>query len=324
MKLKLPKLNLQVDLSSKLNLLFLLTVVCSAGFKYFQLYKKAELYQTYTRQTKGLLTKSEHLMQQQSQKFDLANSTLVTQNYNLENDVKNQRDKYGKLSEEFDKYIEDHNLIIKQYQRRLYTLKQRVESTEKAPAKVVVKYDASKCDKDLTVSYSYQEPYGRVSFSTPNCLSSGGEVLELNQSFVIYGEVYQQEDVFLKVSSLTLNEVSPSDPTLVLAKANLIDSDFKYKVEPLQLITRSFTFNAGATSSKDMFAGLGYIFYTWSNYDFSMALNYGVKDSFHSTFNVAYSPIFQGKQTNFSFQLGAGYTLKTSLIYTFGVSFVLW
>ena len=324
MKIQVPKLNFQVDLKLRLSLLLTLTLVLSAGFKYFQLSNQAKLFETYSRQSRGLLTKAEYAMQQQSKELDLAKSSLVSQKFNLEQDVENERNKYAKLSSQFKKYVKDNNLQISQYQRRLYSLQQTVASTQKLPAKVTIKYDETKCQKDLSVNYTYKGPHGRVLFHTPNCLKTGGETLKLNQSFVVYGEVYQQRNGLLKVSSLTLNEVSPNDPSVVLIKANLINSDFKYKSAPPTLLTRTFTLGMGATSNKDMFAGLGYIFYTWLNYDLSMSLNYGVQDSFHSTLNIAYSPIISGKKTNFSFQLGTGYTLKTSLIHTFGASFVLW
>lgn len=324
MKLKLPKINFQVDLNNNLNLLFICVVIFSAGFKYYQLYKESQLLETYNRQARGMLTKAERILQTQNVQYNTSNSELVLSNYNLKAEADLIRQKYSKLSDEFSSYVNKNNLELKQYEHRIYSLQQKIKSTSKAPSKVIIKYDKSKCDQDVVVDYHYLDPTGRVAFYTPNCLDVGGETLSLNQSFVVFGEVYQQSDGFLKVSSLSLSEVSPEDHSIVFAQANLVDSDFKYKIEPSPKKVKHLFLSTGLTSTKDIYAGFGYILYTHNKYDLSAAIYYGTKDFMHAGLTLGYTPTIFNSEANFNFQFGASYSLTNYLIYTLGVGFVLW
>lgn len=324
MKLKFPKLNLQVDLNNNLNLLLVATTLLSAGFKYYQLYKESQLIQTYNRQARGMLTKTERILQTQNTKYNTSNAELVLQNYNLKAEADTIRKKYSKISDEFSSYVKKNNLELKQYERRIYSLKQKIRSTPDAKPKVVVKYDRSKCDQDLMVDYHYSDPTGRATFYTPNCLDAGGEILSLNQSFVVFGEVYQQSDGFLKVSSLSLSEVSPDDHSIVFAQANLVNSEFKYKIDPPPKKVKHLLLSTGLTSNKDIYAGLGYILYNYGKYDLSASIYYGTKDFVHTGLSLGYTPTIFSSETNFNFQLGSSYSLNNYLLYTLGVGFVLW
>ena len=238
---------------------------------------------------------------------------------------------YGESSEKLDKFIAKHNLRLKSYQRANFSLRQRIESAKSKP-KVTVVTKAGSCEENTEVYYRYEEENGRVILETPNCLKNGEEVLTLNQSFVVYGEVFQQEGGALEVSRLVLKEVDPDNPKIILAKPKLVKGDFQYHpFTPKPKPAKPFNIVAGVGFDKDGFANISLGISPLRYRQGFLSLSYQMFEQAKETDRHAISArvgwrpkLFEG-DLNFGVSLGVG-TPVTRLIpqYTLSFDFFVW
>ena len=224
------------------------------GYKAYGYFDALETQKTKLRQMEGLLNEQERKMQEEHLQLDLTKAKLEARAEKLESEAEALRTKYRETTEDFDRFVEEHNLKLRSYQRANYRLRQKIATTKESEPVVTITTSGGSCEEHTEVKYRYEEKHGRVVLETPNCLKKGGEVLTLNQSFVVYGEVYQQEGGALQVSSLTLKEVSPTDSEVVLSTAELKGGEFKY--HPLDTAKPSKPFNliAGVGFDKEGYA----------------------------------------------------------------------
>ena len=199
-----------------------------AGFKALTYYNEIKSSKKQLRQISGLLSEKEQELQKQHLEFQVLESKLKANIKDLEEGSEKLRAKYLETDSAFQKFVREHDLQIKSYQRANYRLRQRIESNRGAEPNVTIVTNEGSCEENTEVQYRYEEKHGRVILETPNCLKEGGEVLTLNQSFVVYGEVYQQKDGALEISNLTLTEIDPNGKGIVISKAKLEGGDFKY------------------------------------------------------------------------------------------------
>ena len=298
-----------------------LSCLTYVGYKYYKTY---ELQKTKARQLAGFLSEKERKMTEQKVKFDLAKSTLIASNKALEEEAAEYRTKYTDLNAEFQKFVSENNLKITQYQKRIYSLKQRVKSTKDLKPIVKTIIQKGSCDKETVVHYTYEDPYQRVILKTPNCLERGNEELVLNQKFSIYGEVYKQVNGALKVSRLTLKELNPSDLTQVISTAKLVDSEFKYTTEDDVEKEYSFTFGAGFDSNLNTNLNIGYNTFSFRSLTLNLAVNYIHKQTVHPSVKLLYNPTILGRKTNFGLSAGLGYSFDNQGFFILGVDFGAW
>lgn len=298
-----------------------LSSLAYVGYNYYKTY---ELQKTKARQLAGYLSDKERELTEQKIKFDLAKSKLLASNKLLELEATKYRTQYANLNTKFQKFVSDNNLKLTQYQKRIYSLKQKVKSTKDLTPVVRTVVKEGKCDKETIVHYTYEDPYQRVILSTPNCLKPGGEELVLNQKFSIYGEVYKQVNGALKISRLTLKELNPTDLTQVISTAKLIDSEFKYTTEEDIEKEYSFTFGAGFDSNLNTNLNIGYNTFTFRSLTLNLAVNYIHKQTVHPSAKILYNPTILGRKTNFGLSTGLGYSFDNQGFFILGVDFGAW
>lgn len=301
------------------------------SYKAYVYYGDLTAQKTILRQTQGLLNEKEREMQKEHREIGVLKSKLVKDLKSLEEDASRLRQMYGESSEKLDKFIAKHNLRLKSYQRANFSLRQRIESAKSKP-KVTVVTKAGSCEENTEVYYRYEEENGRVILETPNCLKNGEEVLTLNQSFVVYGEVFQQDGGALEVSRLVLKEVDPDNPKIILAKPKLVTGDFKYHpFTPKPKPAKPFNIVAGVGFDKDGFAnvslGISPLRYRQGFLSLSYQMFEQAKgiDRHAISARVGWRPkLFEG-DLNFGVSLGVG-TPVTRLIpqYTLSFDFFVW
>lgn len=301
------------------------------GYKAYAYFDDLAVQKKILRQTQGILNAQEQKMQEEHRQLEVLKSKLVSDLESLERDASELREKYGESSEKLDEFIRKHNLRIKSYQRANFSLRQKIESTKSNP-KVTVVTKAGSCEENTEVFYRYEEERGRVILETPNCLKRGEEVLTLNQSFVVFGEVFQQEDGALEVSRLVLKEVDPNDPEIIVANAELKRGEFKYHPfkQPAKP-NKPFNIVAGVGFDKDGFANVslgisplryrqGYLSLSYQMFEQAKEI-----DRHAVSARVGWRPkLFEG-DLNFGVSLGIG-TPVTRLIpqYTLSFDFFVW
>ena len=295
-----------------------LAYVCSIYYNMFL------VQQTKARQLAGYLSEKELELIKERKEFNLAKSKLIASNKDLTKEADAQRRKYTSLSTEFDSFVTEHNLKVTQYDKRIYSLKQKIKSTSNLPPVVQTIVKEGKCEDKTIVEYSYEDPYGRVSLRTPNCLKAGGEELLLNQKFFIYGEVYKQVNGALKVSSLTLSELNPNDINHVIKTADLVNSEFKYTSEETIEKDYSFTFGAGFDSNFNTNINVGYNTFSFRSLTLNLAVNYIHKQTVHPSVKLVYTPTILGRKTNFGLSGGLGYAFDNAGFFILGVDFGAW
>lgn len=317
---------LQVFLKNKLyiKIATFLVLGLSALYTSWVYYNMLEKQRTENRQLAGFLSKAEQKLLEQKTKFNLAKSELVATNKELETEANKYLSDYTDLNADFQQFVEDHNLKMTQYEHRIYNLKQSLKASKDKPPVVTTIVKEGECSSETIIEYEYQDPYKRLVFKTPNCLTTGGESFTLNQTFSIYGEVYKQKDGLLKVSSLILKELNPQNIKEVIATANLQSSDFKYIAEKIIEKQYSFTLGAGFDSNTNINLNLGYNIYKVKDFTLNLAANYIHKKTIHPSLKVMYSPTILGKQTNFGFSGGLGYSVDDGTFFILGVDFGAW
>lgn len=302
-----------------------LVTVIFACYDYYKLNKQVKLQQTIERQVDGFLSQKEIELTAENKKLNLANSKLIANAKSLEEQARSYREKYQKSLEDFDNFNQENNLLLQEFRHDIFTLKQKVVSLKNKPpeTKVIVKQGA--CTDDAVVAYSFLDQYSRLYFSTPNCLSTGQEEYVLNQAFSIYGEVYEQEDGALKVSSLNLNELNPENHEEIIASAELFSSEFKYIPRPKVKTTYDLlTAGVSFTNKKLVQLSLGYNLFNFSTYYLNLSINLDSEYDFYPGLNFIYRPEFLTKPLNLGLHLGTGYSLQKEFIFYGGVNFFVW
>jgi hypothetical protein len=295
-------------------------------YKAYCIYKDYNTLITKNRQLAGFLSKKEQALLEQKTEFSISNGELQASNKKLEANAAVFRSQYGVLEKEYASFVKDNRLKLIQYEKRIYSLNQKIKTTKLSLPEVKIVTKEGSCKEATVIEYMYSDPHKRVTFKTPNCLKQGGEELELNQSFVLYGEVYKQKDGLLKVSSITLKEVLASDPTKVLASAKLLDSEFNFideasEVKPTQDI---LTLGLAYTSTEEQAFNLGINFYSFYKLDLNMSLNYIYPRRVFPSGKIIYRPVLLGRKLNLGLSTSIGYDFSNPPIYMLGLDFVTW
>lgn len=297
-------------------------------YKGYALYTELNIAQTRARQVEGFLSEKERELVKLRTDFNITESNLKASIRTLEADAAQMRERYGNTSAEFEAFRKAHDLQIQQMQRVEFSLRQRLSTSSGARATPSPPPPRTPgCPPHPPAPYSYEDGHHRISFKTPDCLSSGGETLELNQKFVVYGEVHQQKNGALQVSNLFLHEVSPLDSALVLSSAQMISGEFKYFAQPIPTQpTKPFHITAGfgLTSSKHTSAALGFVPLVWRPYYLSINALYS-NGRAGSSLNLGVRPQPFMSDLNLGVSVGVGSTLPDlSLVFTAQLDFFIW
>lgn len=297
-----------------------------ASYEFYTLHKRLKVEETKARQANGYLDNKERELQTQKEKFNISNSQLVKSNSELEKQAKKYRKKYVTLTKEYEKYIKDNELVLKSYTNNIYSLKQQIKFTKEKPAIVKTIIKEGKCTKDAVAEYSFADPDGRISLYTPNCLATGNESFSLNQSFILYGEYYQQRDGLLQISSLTLSEVLNEDHSVVLTTANLVGSDFRYISSDFNPPKKPEKITLGILMDHKLKLALsfGYNAFTYNALSLNISANMNDSIDVYPALKLIYRPSFLSKEFNLGFSSGVGYSFEESFLYLLGVDFFLW
>ena len=314
--------------SSNLKIIAIVILAILSAYQKYEAMKYTAAYQKQQRQLNGYLSAEETALTAQQKKFNLLASKLKKDKKELKAEADELREKYGVVSSEFEEFRSQHNIEIDQYQKSVHSLRSTVRSLKERPPKIITQQVAGSCTEDSVVSYTYEEHYGRVKLEVPNCLKSGEEILTLDQSFVVYGEVYRQEDGILKVSSVKLTEVSPSDPKVILGSAKLVDSTFSYNPQlDYKPKPKVFSISSGLAVDnrfKPAFS-ISYLFYKIYGYNFGTGLNVSSDFEWYPTLKLVYRPTYLGTSINIGFTAGFGYDfLNSNALGLLGIEFFIW
>jgi hypothetical protein len=296
-----------------------------SSYQAYSAYTEMQLVKTKNRQLQGFLSQKEQQLLEQKEDFNIAKGKLESSVKVLEEEASEFRERYTDLNADYQKFVSENDLRLIQYQKRIYSLKQKIKTSPTSNQQVKIITKEGKCDKQTIISYLYTDPSNRITFKTPNCLKKGGEEITLNQTFTIYGEVHKQKDGLLKVSSLTLREVDTKS-NKVIASAKLLSSDFKFIDDSSDLKTEEAFLTLGVGySSKHLEAfNLGYNFYNYSNLDLNLSLNYTYPSAIYPSLKLIYRPVILGRKLNLGVSAGAGYDFENLPFYMLGVDFVAW
>lgn len=309
----------------KLYLYFLIISACFSWYKLYQKNQEFKVSEKKYRQLSGYLTEKEHKLTEQKEKYNVLKSKLETDESQLKKDIEVYRNKYIGLKQGYDSFLKENNLTLQQYEHSVYSLKQTVKSLKnrKPDTKIVVQKGS--CEEDTEVSFTYNDPYKRLSFTTPNCLATGSEVYSLNQFFSVYGEVHQEKDGLLKVNSVTLSELDPRDQATVIAQAKLIKSNFKYFPSETKKISPPLvTMGLGFDSKLSLNILLGYNLFSYRNLYLNTGLSTTTEFSLYPYLGLIYQPKILGRTLNFGLFNNIGYHLNDGLTYIFGLDFFVW
>lgn len=198
------------------------------------LYPKTQSAETYARQLHGQLSDKERELEAMNTSLGTAQSRLVSQN-SLEEQYKAQ------LSDKdaaFEKFRQAHDLRIKSMSENLEALRQQVHqgrghATELAAASPPGSPAAP--SSRPVIAYEYSDSQGRFHLSDPNIWVEGDETLDVNQLFLLKGEVFAQKNGSLMTERLQLSEVvkARDGSYTEVAHATLADAHFQYTNPPL-------------------------------------------------------------------------------------------
>jgi len=302
-----------------------LVVFIFAAYDYWQVRTALNYQKTYSRQVNGYLSDKENELISQDVKFNKVKTTLVSNAKKLKEEASEYRSKYQKASKEYEQFVKNNKLVLEQYQNNVFTLKQEVKSLKNAPAKTKIVIEKGSCTSDTIVSYTYDDPTERLSFTTPNCLVNGNEVWSLNQAFSVYGEVHQQKNGALKVATLNLTELDPLDHSKILSKASLVKSEFKYVPLPIEKVSYDMvTFGLGINQKLKLNANIGYNLYSFRSFYLNAGAAIDTSPDAYPYLSIIYRPDFLSKPLNLGISFGSGYSLRTSFNYLLGVSLFAW
>ena len=309
-----------------LKIVFYAITLITALWNSYNLYQENLLHQVEKRQMKGLLTFKEHELQQQQEDIGLAKSQLIAKNSELKLEALAYKNKLNFTDKKLKRFVNKRNLELKEFRHDIHILNQTIKSLKNAPFKTKVVIKDGACKQDTKVLYSFADSYGRLQFNTPNCLLPGGEQYTLNQVFSIYGEVYQQSDGLLKVSSLKLRELDPRNNSTVIAVASLIKSDFKYLAQPISFQEKydSFLFGLALDRRLKINMSLSYTLYNYANFYLNAGAAMTSELDVYPQASVVYRPTFLTKPINIGAHIAAGYSLQNSITYSLGFSFFVW
>lgn len=304
----------------------LFALLCS--YQYYSGLVAAADYNNRVRQISGHLSEKERELTAQRVKFNQLKSTLEADKSKLQEQALNLRSQYGQISQEYQDFVSSHNLEVQQYQKSIHRLRSTIKSTKQNPARVEIVQQAGSCTQDSVISYTYEEPHGRVKLQVPNCLKTGDETISFDQSFIIYGEVLKQKDGALKVSNLTLTEVSPEDPKLVLGRGNLVDSDFTYLADPLPPRPEKKFHLVSALGIDHKYRptfSIGYLPFKFRQYHFGLALNVNTDYTYYPALKALYRPKFLMEDLNLGASFNVGFDIVSKdFLYLLAIDFFIW
>lgn len=218
-----------VKLDIKWLIIPILLIISLSVFNTYQ-YNNNEELETYNRQLNGDLNSTERELQNSNYELGLSKSKLVTQK-ELNEILKNENEE---KNEKFDNLVKKHKLEVKSRDISLARLKQQIKN-----GITITTIDPS-CNMDdlqgCIISYQWKDPHDRFKLKDPNIFQKNNETFESSQLFRIRGEVWQQKNGSLQTRRISLVEVYRSETgeykDIDGAKAEIIDSDFKYSNAP--------------------------------------------------------------------------------------------
>lgn len=274
---------------------------------------------TYNRQLSGQLTEQERELQAMKADLGVAKSELVTQKELAERLKKDKEE----VDEEFDEFVEKHKLMIKSRDKTIASLKQEVKGGQTT---VVVSNDEEGCtgiEDRCVISYNWQDNLGRFKLKDPNIFEDDNETFESNQTFKVYGEVYEQEDGSLQTRRLVLREMHQQEDgsyaPIPGGKANVLDSEFEYHNPPAIETEWEWTdlfrlrgiavggVNIYPDSGRMMF-GLGLEFFTWEGFGIGTftGLDFENPERIAQHISIQYNPTLFDTELNLGIYASAG------------------
>jgi len=272
--------------------------------------------ETYNRQLSGNLSDAERELQSAHYELGVAKSKLVTQK-ELGEILKNDNEEKDK---EFEKFKKDNNLVIKSRDKSIAQLKQQIKNG------ITTIEVGSSCNIDnlqgCTISYQWKDPYNRFKLIDPNIFEDGAK-FESNQSFKIYGTIYEQKDSSLQIRKLTLREVYKDESgeykDIEGAKADIVESDFQYHNPPAldtefdwkDLFRLRGIVVAGVNAfpnSGNAKLGLGLEFFTWKGLGINSHTSFDFDDATQISQNLGliYNPTILNTELNLGIGVSGG------------------
>ncbi|KKL81242.1 hypothetical protein LCGC14_1996720 [marine sediment metagenome] len=192
---------------------------------------ESDILRTYNRQLHGQLSDLEREFQLAHHEIGVTKSKLITQEELSEKLKEENEEKDGKFSD----FVKKHNLQVKNFDRTIAELKQKIDGG----ITTTVISDDERCngiEKFCIIEYSWRDALGRFKLRDPNIFNEGDEVFESNQTFKIFGEIYEQKDSSLQIRRLVLKEMFKNQngeyEPIPGGKANIVESEFNYSNTP--------------------------------------------------------------------------------------------
>lgn len=297
---------------------------------------ESDILRTYNRQLQGQLSDSERLLQSAHYDVGVTKSRLITQEELSEKLKKENEEKDGK----FLNFVKKHNLQVKNFDRTIAELKQKVDGG----ITTTVISDDERCngiEKFCVIGYSWRDSLGRFELRDPNIFNEGDEVFESNQTFKIFGEIYEQKDSSLQIRRLVLREMFKNQngeyEPIPGGKADIVDSEFNYSNTPAPTQEKGwrdlFRLRAIIISSIGMFPnvgqthlGFGVQFFELRGFGVNTHTAFDFEDISNTEQRIgfSYSPRLFDSDLNFAMHLSLGtsfasffkdYSISTGMVF---------
>lgn len=293
--------------------------------------KKSE---TYNRQLSGNLTLAEKDLQSAHHELGVLKSKLLSE----KELSKYWEDNKDATDKEFSGFMKKNNLKIKSLDKTIAQLNQEIKN---GLSDIEI---SSNCniDKECIISYAWQDKDGRFILKDPDIFEKNNEIFESNQVFIIKGIIAEQKNGSLQVRKLSLQEVHQKEDgtyePIPDAKADIIESDFKYSNPPSEKTDWKFTdlFRLRAIALGSVTAipdggtlrlGLGMEFFDWNGLGINTYTAFNFKDAkkIEQRLGLSYNPNLFNKELNLAIGVSVGTPFyKVFQEYSFNVDLIFY
>lgn len=189
----------------------------------------------YKRQLEGKLSDKERELQSANDKLGLAKAKLVS----YEELISQLESDNFALAKEFEEFKKKHKLIIESKDEIIAKLEQQINGGNSSTT-----VSCGDLPDTCEIAYAWSDLLGRFKLSDPNIFEPDNETFQSSQIFKVYGEIYRQEDGYLKVRRAVVKEVYRDEDGNIRdidgGTAEIIDSEFVYTNDPSNYVDETW------------------------------------------------------------------------------------